>query len=336
MTFPPSHRDLRSALCPSLIRRLTMLVAVAGVLLGCRKASDPVETSPDAVAWVGGRPLPASALEAELQRRSAGGLPHDQQQVLDELVELEAAYGKAIASGFLDQPEIQRAIRLLVVDRLRASRPVEPALASGPAEERARALYAANTNRFLKAEVWNVAWIRVESPRKATPEKKAEALARARDLRARAEKECRGMPHFGALAASVSADQATRFRGGELGWMTAAQMEARMDPAVVAAVLRLESPGVVAEPVVAADGIYLLKLMARRPAQLRPFDEVRPQLDHELALNDRRDRDARWSRWAREGVEVRLVPERLARIAVPAVRTKEAPVPTPAPMETPR
>lgn len=144
------------------------------------------------------------------------------------------------------------------------------------------------------------------------------------------------MPHFGALAASVSADQATRFRGGELGWMTAAQMEARMDPAVVAAVLRLESPGVVAEPVVAADGIYLLKLMARRPAQLRPFDEVRPQLDHELALNDRRDRDARWSRWAREGVEVRLVPERLARIAVPAVRTNDAPVPTPAPMETPR
>lgn len=315
---------------------LPVFLAVLILVPGCRKSADQAEKSPDAVAWVGGRPLPALALEAELQRRSAGGLAEDKRKVLDELVELEAAYGKAIESGFVDQPEIQRAIRLLVVDRLRASRAPEPAADPGSAESRARAMYETNSQRFMRAETWNVAWIRVESPRKATPEKKAEALARARELRARAEKECRQLPHFGPLAASSSADQSSRFRGGELGWMTTAQMQSRMDPAVVEAVLRLKTPGVVPDPVVGEDGIYLLKLMARRPAQLRPFDEVRPQLDHELAMRARQDRDERWSRWCREGVEVRLVPERLARIEVPAAGTNHAAPKAPAPMGTPR
>jgi hypothetical protein len=276
----------------------------------------------------------ASALESELKRQSMQGMAADRKKVMGELVELEAAYGKAISSGFIDQPEVQRAIRLLVADRLRTSLPQEATDESGTAEQRARALYSANPRRFIKAESWNAAWIRLEMPGKATDEKKAEVLERARSLKARAEKEYGQLPHFGPLAASVSADQTTRYRGGELGWMTLAQMEARMDPLVVAALRQLEKPGVVSEPVVAADGVYLIKLMARRPEELRPFDEVRPQLDHEMAQRARQERETRWSRWCLEGVEVRWVPERLERVAQPSPDTN-TPSP-PAPMTAPR
>ena len=309
------------------------LLTIGLLVSGCQKKSE--SPTPDAVAWVGERPVLAAALESELKRQSMGGMAADKEKVMGELVELEAAYGKAINSGFIDRPEVQRAIRLLVAERLRASIPSEMTAESGKiAEERARALYAANPRRFLKAESWNAAWIRLETSRKATEEKKTEALQRALALKGRAETECRLLTHFGPLAASVSADQATRYRGGELGWMTLAQMEARMDPLVVAALRQLEKPGVVSEPVVAADGVYLIKLMARRPEELRPFDEVRPQLDHEMAQRARQERETRWSRWCLEGVEVRVVAERLARVVEPAPATNN-PVP-PAPMTAPQ
>lgn len=309
------------------------LLTIGLLVSGCQKKSE--SPTPDAVAWVGERPVLAAALESELKRQSMGGMAADKEKVMGELVELEAAYGKAINSGFIDRPEVQRAIRLLVAERLRASIPSEMTAESGKiAEERARALYAANPRRFLKAESWNAAWIRLETPRKATEEKKTEALQRALALKGRAETECRLLTHFGPLAASVSADQATRYRGGELGWMTLAQMEARMDPLVVAALRQLEKPGVVSEPVVAADGVYLIKLMARRPEELRPFDEVRPQLDHEMAQRARQERETRWSRWCLEGVEVRVVAERLARVVEPAPSTNN-PAP-PAPMTAPQ
>ena len=306
-----------------------LLVAVMGS--GCRREAPP--GTPDAVAWVGGRPVLASALESELRRRSGGGQAVDRDQVLAELVELEAAYGKAVASGFVDEPEVQRAIRLLVADRLREAKSGELAGDTGMGEERARALYAATTNRFVRPEAWNVAWIRVEAPRKATEEKKAQAMERARALKRRAEKECAGMPHFGPVAAEASADASTRYRGGELGWMTMAQMESRLDGAVVAAVRGMGAAGAVSEPVLAEDGIYLVKLMGRRPAQLRSFDEVRPQLDHELATRARREREERWSRWCREGVEVRVEAERLARVEAPRAGTN-GPTP-PGPMRAP-
>ena len=275
----------------------------------------------------------ASALEAELRRRSAGAVPPGKDQVLAELVDLEAAYGKAVATGFIDRPEVQRAIRLLVAERLRDSMSDTWAGEPVAGEERARALHAADTNRFLRPEAWNVAWIRMDVPRKATEEKKAQAMARAVALRERAERECAGMPHFGPVAAEASADAVTRYRGGELGWMTMQQMEARMDPALVVAVKGMGAAGEVAGPVAGADGLYVLKLMGRRAAQVRSFDEVRPQLEHEVATRARREREERWLRWCREGVEVRVVAERLARVEMPAAGTNG--VPAPGPMQAP-
>ena len=307
-----------------------LLLALATAVGACRRDQP---AAPDAVAMVGGRPVLASALESELKRRSGGGLAVDKDRVLSELIDLEAAYAKALASGFLDTPEIQRAIRVLVAERMRESHAEELVGDTGMGEERARALYLANTNRFVRPAAWNVAMIKVEGARKASPEKKAAWLEQARALRARAAKECAAMSHFGPVAAEVSADQSTRYRGGELGWQTMEQMQSRLDPEVATAALQLSAPGDLSEPVVASDGIYLLKLMGRRGAQLRPFDEVRAQLDHELALRARGEREARWSRWVRDGLSVAVLHERLAKVEVPTAGTNR-PAP-PAPMKAP-
>ncbi len=59
----------------------------------------------------------------------------------------------------------------------------------------------------------------------------------------------------------------------------------------------------------------------------------RAQRDHELALRARGERDSRWSRWARDGLSVAVLHERLAKVEVPTAG-KNRPAP-PAPMKAP-
>jgi parvulin-like peptidyl-prolyl isomerase len=298
------------------------------VLPGCKQ--QPSARAGDAVATVGGTPITRARLETEIRRRSGmGGGAVDPEKVLAALIDQEAAYAQAVASGFTEKPEIQQAMRLFVAGRYRESRESDLAGGSAVTEERARLLYAANTNRLVRPLAVNLALLRVECPRKATDEKRAEAMTRAVALRARAATEVKGLAHFGPLAAEASADQATRYRGGETGWLTIEQLQSRFADTVVQAALALAQPGELSEPIAAPDGIYLLKLMSRRSAQLRPFDEVRPMIEHELAQEARTEREARWSRLSRQGVPIQIHREPLDQLRVLPVGTNP-PSPPPA------
>jgi hypothetical protein len=43
----------------------------------------------------------------------------------------------------------------------------------------------------------------------------------------------------------------------------------------------------------------------------------RAQRDHELVLRARGERDARWSRWVRDGLSVAVFHERMAKVEAP-------------------
>ena len=298
-------------------------------MAGCRPSPKEAVTDP-VVAEVAGRPILASRLALELERRSGGGrLPVDRDKVLEELIDLEAAFSKASSNGFLDRPEIQQAIRLMVVERFRdqweQDHPAPPALS----DDRVRESYARQTNRFVRPEGINLAMIRLESPRKAAPERRADVVAKAETLAERARRELGPLSHFGPIAAESSTDQPTRYRGGELGWMTPAQLGERLPPEVAAAALGLRETGAVSAPVVAPDAVYLVRLMGRRPAAQRPVDEVRSQIEHELMKEARVESDRRWSGESRAGLVLQIHREALEKVALPKPKpeTPEAPAP---------
>ena len=62
------------------------LLTIGLLVSGCQKKSE--SPTPDAVAWVGERPVLAAALESELKRQSMGGMAADKEKVMGELVEL--------------------------------------------------------------------------------------------------------------------------------------------------------------------------------------------------------------------------------------------------------
>jgi len=322
-------------LCGKRIGSATPLLGLFASLVvgGCGPTGSTKSTSDPVIAEVEGRFIRSSRLESEVRRRSGGGRNVvDPRAVLEELVDLEAAYSKASRSGFLETTEIQRAIMLMVVQRYREQweqlHPASPVIGV----ERVSEFYQKQADRFTRPPMVNVAVIRVESPRKATPEKRAEALAKALALVDRARRDLPGTGNFGALAAEVSSDQATRYRGGELGWLSSEDLLRRLPPEAAKVGMGLAKEGEISGPVAVEDGFYLLRLVGRRGPVLRSMDEVRSQIEHELAVESKRRAERAWVEESRSGLRIQIDEEALGRVKPPP---PSAPPAAPLPMAQP-
>jgi peptidyl-prolyl cis-trans isomerase D len=111
----------------------------------------------------------------------------------------------------------------------------------------------------------------------------AEAGARE-PARARAEelyKQLQGKPSdFAQLAKRHSQDPGSAAKGGDLGPITRGMM--KDVPQFEEALFRLK-PGEISPPVESKFGFHIIRLTALQPAQVKPFEEVRGQIEKELA-----------------------------------------------------
>lgn len=93
---------------------------------------------------------------------------------------------------------------------------------------------------------------------------------------------------FAAVAAALSEDEATKARGGDLGFVS----EGLFDEAFAKAALALEA-GQVSDPVRSASGWHLVKAEEVVPARKTSLDEARLEIARELLVKDRAAKAAR-------------------------------------------
>lgn len=297
------HRDPSSA--PTVTRgwRLAFLLAGAALAMtvGCRK-SPP---APTWVALVEAAPIEPAQLRQAWERRQRGGVTNlPAAVVLGDLVDEVAAYEQARRAGFLERPEIQAALRQLVVAKYREAQQTNNPIPLEPAERDVREVYALRTNQFVRPLALNVAMLLHEVPRTAPADKRREAGQAVAAWRQEVLAAPDPAKAFGALTAQRSADNATRYRRGELGWLTLEELRSRLGPETVAAVEPL-AVGALSEPVETPQGIYLLRLVGRRPAEVRPFAEVEPTLRYRMREDRRAAAEARFRADARHGLTIR-------------------------------
>ncbi|MBS1766939.1 MAG: peptidyl-prolyl cis-trans isomerase [Acidobacteria bacterium] len=101
----------------------------------------------------------------------------------------------------------------------------------------------------------------------------AEAMKKAEALRA---KLVRG-GDFAAAAEQYSDDPSAKGRGGDLGWFDAPKMVKAFSDAA----FKLKK-GEISEPVKTQFGIHLIQLEDSKPAEVKPFDEVKAQIKAQL------------------------------------------------------
>lgn len=292
-----------------------MMVAV-WLVAGCRRdaAITPALES-NVVAVVSGTPIFAETLASEISQRfgtPVGGVTQARRmEALEALIRKEALYAKAVAAGFDRKPEIQSRIRNLVAERFAdgafavVAEPVSDAAVSN--------VYASDRAKFTVPAAVRYSAIFVNVPTKAT----AEARTVSEEKVARLLAEAKSAPAaFGALATRVSEDQATRYRGGDLGWITLGTDDA--DTALVAELRKLTKPGEIGGPVPTDRGFQIVQVTELRPEAVRPLAEVRERIRHELIRQSAGEAERRNELAIRQGLEIQVFRDRVEAVATPA------------------
>lgn len=273
-------------------RRALVLCAAACVLGQCKKAENTATTQ-GALAVVAGRSVTEQDLiqEAEWRRANHQEVPAAP-QLLKELVDRLALAERAKRTGLADDPDTLRRIQSLLIVRLR-EKELETQLSKvSISEEDLAKAYQAKRAEFARKGLdrFSILFQAVDS--KASESRHAEARKRLEEGIALADANPspggRGpaASGFGTTAVQYSEDQASRYRGGDIGWIESDAKDTRWPAKLLEAGRALEKgkrSGIIDTP----EGFYVIMKTDSRPGGERPLEEVAEGLRQQL-LRDRK------------------------------------------------
>ena len=251
--------------------------ALALALVACGRkspANQPPEPGDQAVATVNGETVWASDVKREAASEGliAEGDPLEVtsepfHRALDEVIDQRLLAAEAIKRNLQNEPAAQR--RLAAArDRILGDMLVETMVERAATDSAVKGLYQEQLKLSKQAEEFHARQIITAGEAEADAIKKLLATGAS----------------FEALAMERSADSATRFNGGDLGYFTADVM-----PDAYAAALKTAKPGMVVGPFKADSGWVLLKVEDRRPEAPISLEQARPQIVRFLTYDEVRD-----------------------------------------------
>jgi peptidyl-prolyl cis-trans isomerase D len=138
-----------------------------------------------------------------------------------------------------------------------------------PADAEIRKRYDASKEDYKTGEQMHAQHILLKLAPNATPAENAAAKAKAGALVAK----LRGGPDFAALAKTSSDDPGSATRGGDLGFFSREQMVKEFADAAFSLPI-----GQISDPVKSQFGYHILRVLEKRPAGYKPFEEVKDQI----------------------------------------------------------
>ena len=199
------------------------------------------------------------------------GKPQTVTQIASNLYARRAMALRAESDGLEKDPAVVAALRIArdkvlsdaYLDKLdKAAAPTDEA-----AEKMAQTVYKAKSERFKVDEQVRVRHILINPTTPNAREKIDEVVNK---LASGAE--------FATLAKEVSADPGSAAKGGDLGFFT----KGRMLPEFETAAFALKKKGDLSGVIETKFGFHVLQLEEKRPAGIRPFEEVRDELIKEV------------------------------------------------------
>jgi peptidylprolyl isomerase len=263
-----------------LLRRSlpSALALLASLLL----ALGPTQASADVVARIGGTDVSTDELRAYLESLGAADRaalardPAALAQLVRAYLARYAVLKEAKAKKWDQRPEVK-----LVLEKAREQALSESYLLAQtrppdvyPSQAEVQAAYDANKKAFEVPPQYRLAQLFIEAGKGAGAA--AEEKARAK-LDAVLKKLKEKGADFSAIARTDSDEPSAAERGGEVGWLT----EAQLVPGIRGAVLALKAGGT-SEPLRLDDGWHLLKVLETRPATTRTLAEAREVLVAQL------------------------------------------------------
>ncbi|MBE0485478.1 peptidyl-prolyl cis-trans isomerase [Marinobacter sp.] len=276
-----------------LIYSSILILVFAGAGFYLFKISSESYLPSDAVARIGGTVITGEQLKEYMwQRKSASNSMEAKELLLRELVEREAQIAAARELGYEQDPEVVRATENALIARLRA-RQLNPELdRTEVSEQEISRYYETNISRYTTPAQKRAAIIRFDLPATAPADRITQVTELTRRVQELATSQPDTVRGFGSLAAKYSQDQGSRYVGGDIGWHSATSQN--LDPALLSALLALESPGEMAPVVRGNNALYLLKLLDARDQVVTPLDKVASNIHVILLQQKRQQRELAW------------------------------------------
>ena len=313
-----------------------LVMLIGSMLLGCRKA-DESAPAPEWVVQVGTQRVATATFEADWsQRQSQQERPVSAGDVLATFVGDWQAYLAAGEMGLLEDPELQKAIRRLVAGKVRESlsKTLSKPSSDAPIEPmEIEAVYRSQPQRWQRPPAWNIAWLVASVSPKAEPSRRAAVRERLEGYRR--EILAGGDPKavFAILCSNHSDDTATRYLRGELGWLLREQLVGRMGEAVAEEAILLNPTNRLSAVLESPTRMVLLMHLGHRLVQMRPLDEVAPQIRTEMGKQRDEELKRALAQELNRRVPVQTNLAVLARLKAPVVpvTTPRPPSPMPRP-----
>jgi len=265
------------------------------------------------VARIGDQYITADAFVDEMKRRG-GDRPgqfqnmEQKRRLLDDLVYRAALVKAAERTGLTSEPEVRLAVDQVISNRYVQSTLRDTQSALSVSDEEVARYYEEHADEYTVPARKRVAMIRIALPAGASGEQWASAEKKLQEARVKAAGLGSRVPHFGALATEYSDDDATRYRGGVLGWIAeGGGSRYAYDPKVLEAVRELDTAGALSPVLRGADGVYLVRLVESEPRQSRSLDQLASGIRQRLMQDRLRASEMRFRQdlMRQVGVEVR-------------------------------
>lgn len=295
----------------TVLRAVFILCWVLGVLLlavGCReqkKSENPTEQ----VARVGSVSISRNEYEALLNLRAHGDTNRfanldAKEALLDELIRREAILAKAKAAGFDQRPDIQESVKRMIVAKFEAEQTATNSNAPLPSQEEIAAYYQQHIEKFTIPAKAHGAMIFLKVSPLADAPRRTEAMDKADALLAKAKNS--SAKEFAKLASENSDDAATRYQGGDIGWIAQGTKSSAAEPETIAALFTLKNEGDVAPLITTKKGVYIVKLLGFTSAGPRPLKEVSDLIGYTIDKEKRAQRDKDFYTAMKSGLDIRI------------------------------
>ncbi len=305
------------------------VVAGLGLLAGCNKPGEPV------LGRVGAREFHAADLKAEAEFRLKHRRPvPEKEALLRELMQQEALLQRARQTGVADDFAVRRELDNLLVSKLWDREVAARAAAVTVTDDELKSEYQRNLARYTLPAQARLAMVQISGGKVMSDVKRAELRARAEEARRKAvaqpviEPRGAAVGGFGPLAAEYSEDVASRFRGGDLGWLDPNSTAYHWPAAVLRAGFALPR-GQVSEIIEAGGSFYLVMKTDERKSTVTPFAQVERGLKQAVLQRKRQELETAFREDSLRQAGPFVDSKVLAAVELPAPKTEVASNPAP-------
>jgi parvulin-like peptidyl-prolyl isomerase len=202
--------------------------------------------------------------------------------LLEDMIRVEVLAARAREAGYDRDPEVIAQVKRLLGARLwqeQIAAQIE-ALSVSPAE--VQQYYQAHRDAYSTPAQARAAMIFLALPASASDDTQEALAQRAHAVLAEAQAQPASERTFGSLARQYSEDRASKYVGGDMGWVVQGDTQSRWGTVVLEAIFALDQPGTLSPVLATPEGFYLLKLQEKKPSVVRPLAQVEAHIRHQL------------------------------------------------------